>query len=118
MRHWLWLVLFSLVLPISVRSQQPLVGLIEGTIVDRKLTPLRGALLTATNIDSVEPENHRRSTASDHKGFYQFVDIPMGRYAIIARKSGYRNYRVSEVTVRGGETVKLPRIIMSPVAGR
>lgn len=101
---------------IPVRSQQPLAGRIQGTIVDQKQMPVPEAVLTATNIDSVEPENHRRSTASDEKGLFQFVDVPMGRYAIVVTKKGCRNYEIPEVTVRGGETVNLPQIRMSPGA--
>lgn len=110
--------LWLLVQPIAVIGQQPLVGLIEGTVFDQKQMGLPDAVLTATNIDSVEAGTHRRSTASDEKGFFQFVDVPMGRYAIVVSRTGYRNYQIPEVTVRGGETVKLPTIKMSPSTSR
>lgn len=107
-------VIFALLISVDgLRSQQPLAGLIEGRIVDQKGAPIASVSLTATNIDSVDPESHRRTTAADRKGIYQFVDVPMGRYSIVFRKNGYRDYQIAEVTVRGGETVRLPDIRMS-----
>lgn len=118
MKYFSAIILWLLVGLMPARSQQPLVGLIQGTIVDQKQMGLPDAVLTATNIDSVEAGTHRRSTANDEKGFFQFVDVPMGRYAIVVSLKGYRNYKIPEVTVRGGETVKLPTIKMSPSTSR
>lgn len=84
-------VVFSLlVVSLPIHSQQPLVGLTQGIIIDQNLAPIPYAALTATNIDSVEPESHRRTTAADEKGFYQSVDVPEGRYSIVVEKKGYR----------------------------
>ena len=98
------------------KSQQPLVGLIQGTVKDPHDAPIPYAGLTATNIDSVEPESHRRTTGADKQGFYQFVDVPPGRYSIVVKMSGYSDYTVRLVTVHPGETVKMPVIKMSPAA--
>ncbi len=108
------LVLSLLVSSDCVKSQQPLVGSIQGKIIDQKQAAIPYAALTATNIDSVEPESHRRTTGADEKGFYQFVDVPEGRYSIVVKKTGYRDYKISTVTVRAGETVNIPDIKMSP----
>jgi hypothetical protein len=110
----LTLILSLLVSPDCVQSQQPLVGLIQGKIIDQKQVPIPYAALTATNIDSVEPESHRRTTGADEKGFYEFVDVPEGRYSIVVKKTGYRDHKISVVTVRAGETVNMPDIKMSP----
>jgi hypothetical protein len=82
--------------------------------MDQKRAPIPYAGLTATNIDSVEPESHRRTTGADEEGFYQFVDVPEGRYSIVVKKTGYLDYKISVVTVRGSETVNMPDIKMSP----
>jgi hypothetical protein len=117
MRAYVLLIAFSLLgCAFPIKSQQPLVGSIQGTIKNQHEAPLPYAALTATNIDSVEPESHHRSTGADKQGFYQFVDVPEGRYSIVVRKSGYQDYTVPEVTVRPGETVNMPEIKMSPVA--
>ena len=104
--------LFVFLLPIA--GQQPLVGVIQGTVTDRHNAPVAYANLTAANIDTVEPQ--RMMTSADENGFYQFVEVPEGRYSIVVRKKGYRDYRVPVVTVRGGETLPVP-VRMSP-AGR
>lgn len=105
-----------LVLLFAVNGQQPLVGLIQGMVIDERQVPIGDAGLTATNIDSVDREAHRRSTGTDEKGFYQFVDVPEGRYSILVKKTGYRDYKISLVHVRGGETVNMPVIKMSPAS--
>jgi uncharacterized GH25 family protein len=107
-------VVFSfLVSSMPAKCQQPLVGLIQGKIVDQKQAPIPYATLTATNIDSVEQESHRKTTSADEKGFYQFVDVPEGRYSIVVKRKGYRDYKIPEVTVRASETVNMPDIVMS-----
>jgi Carboxypeptidase regulatory-like domain len=108
------LVLLLLLSSDCVESQQPLVGLIQGRIIDQKQAAIPYAALTATNIDSVEPESSRRTTGADEKGSYQFVDVPEGRYSIVVKKTGYRDYKISAVAVRGGETVNMPDIKLSP----
>ncbi|HEY6341959.1 MAG TPA: carboxypeptidase-like regulatory domain-containing protein [Bryobacteraceae bacterium] len=117
-KYFLTAVFSLLAFSIPVKTQQPLVGLIQGRIVDQKQAPIPYATLTATNIDSVEPESHRKTTGTDDKGFYQFVDVPEGRYSIVVKKTGYRDYEIPVVTVRGGETVNMPEIKMSPAARR
>jgi hypothetical protein len=116
MRTYLALIAFSLLgCALPVESQQPLVGSIQGTIRDKHEAPIPYATLTATNIDSVEPESSRRTTGADKQGVYQFVEVPPGRYSIVVRKSGYLDYTVPLVTVYPGETVNMPEIKMSPV---
>jgi Carboxypeptidase regulatory-like domain len=102
--------------PFPVRSQQPLVGSIQGVIKDQHEAPIPYAALTATNVDSVEPGSTRQTTGADKQGIYQFVDVPPGRYSIVVRMGGYRDYTVRLVTVHPGETVKMPVIKMSPAA--
>ncbi len=99
---------------ISAHSQQPLVGLIEGAIKEQGGSPIADATLRAINIDRVEPDSPLRTTVTDKDGIYQFVDVPPGRYSILVKRSGYRDYNVSLVNVRPGQTVKMPVIKMSP----
>jgi hypothetical protein len=94
------------------KGQQPLVGMIEGTVSDQSGSPIAFVNLRATNIDRVEPDSPRRTTVSDKNGNYQFVDVPPGRYAIVFKLSGYRDYTVSLVKVYPGQTVKMREIKM------
>jgi hypothetical protein len=96
-------------------SQQPLVGSIQGIVRDPRGVPLPDVSLTATNIDAVEPENRRHTTGTDRSGFFEFVELAEGRFSIVIQRKGYRDYTIPEVTVRGGESVKLPDIRMSPL---
>jgi hypothetical protein len=117
MRAYVLFIAFSVLFyPFPARSQQPLVGSIQGVIKDQHQAPIPYAALTATNVDSVEPASTRLATGADQKGIYQFVDVPPGRYSIVVKMSGYRDYTVRLVTVRPGETVKMPVIKMSSAA--
>jgi Carboxypeptidase regulatory-like domain len=117
MRAYTGLIVFSLLgCAVPGDSQQPLVGSIQGTITDLHDAPIPYAGLTATNIDSVEPESHRQTTGADKQGSYQFVEVPPGRYSIVVKKNGYRDYTIPLVTVRDGETVRMPAIKMSALA--
>jgi hypothetical protein len=96
-----------------VESQQPLVGIIQGTVKNPEKTPIPYASLTATNIDSDDPEDGRRTTETDRRGLYQFVDVPAGRYSIVVKMKGYIDYTIDLVTVYPGGTVNIPEIKMS-----
>ena len=97
-----------------LRSQQPLVASIQGTVKDQRGAPIPYANLTATNLGSVEPETGRQTTGTDKQGYYQFVDVPPGSYSLLVQQTGYQDYKVALVTVHSGETVKMPEIKMSP----
>lgn len=112
MKLYLLSALFSL-LAVPAIPQQPLVGSIQGTIKDQRGVPLANATLTAANIDAVEPENHRHTTATDEHGIFQFVDLAPGHYSIAAHRSGFRDYTIPSVSVRPGEAVRMPDIRMS-----
>ncbi len=115
MRTYVPLIAFSLLgCAFSVNSQQPLVGYIRGTVKNQHEAPIPYAAVTATNIDAVEPESHRRTTGADRQGIYQFVEVSPGHYSILVKESGYRDYKIPVVTVRPGETVNMPDIKMSP----
>lgn len=115
MRTSVSLIAFSLVVcSFPVGSQQPLVGSIQGIVKNQRGAALSYATLTATNLDSVEPDSTRQITGADKDGNYQFVDVPPGRYSIVVQENGYEDYKVALVTVHPGETVKMAEIKMSP----
>lgn len=113
MKGYILLAACSILLcPLLLSSQQPLVGTIQGKV------NVPYATLTLTNIDSVEPESSRRTTGADQHGLYEFVEVPPGRFSILVRKSGYRDYTIPMVTVHEGQTVDVPEIKMSPATTR
>jgi|SRR5579862_1304517 len=88
-----------------------LVRLIRAKIVDQKQVPVPNSALMAANIDGVEPESHVRASGANEEGFCQFVDVPEGRYSIVVKRTGYRDYKISDwLPVRGGETIDMPDI--------
>jgi hypothetical protein len=93
----------------SIRAQQPLVGTIKGIVRDQAKSPIAGAGLTATNLDS----GSTRTTASDAAGAYQFVNLPPGRFSIMAQRNGYVNFTVALVTVASGQTVVMAAITLA-----
>lgn len=95
---------------LSIEAQQPLVGRIKGVVRDQAKAPVAGVGLTATNLDS----GSTRSTVSDTGGAYQFVNLPPGRFSIMAQKYGYRDFTVALVTVASGETVEMAVITLAP----
>lgn len=113
MQRYLLLAILSLS-ALSIRAQQPLVGSIQGTILDQNGAAFPGVTLTATNIDAVEPVNHRYSTSTDKYGIFNFVDLAPGHYSIAVKMPGYDDYDIPEVSVPEGGTFKIPDIRMSP----
>lgn len=111
-------VLLLPILSLPVEGGQPLSGVIEGTVTNQQAAPLENVTVTITNIDSVSPESHRRRLVTGPHGSYHFLDVPEGRYSIVARMKGYRYYTIPEVTVRGGERVKVPDIRMVSAAAK
>jgi Carboxypeptidase regulatory-like domain len=97
-----------------IESQQPLVGTIEGTLKTQQGLPIPYASLTITNIDSVEAQSARQSTDSDKHGWYEFVDVPEGRYALVVKRNGYRDRTIPLLNVYPGQSVRMPVIQLSP----
>jgi len=94
----------------SGMAQEPLAGAIKGMVRDQSKGPIAEAALTATNLDS----NSTRSSVSAADGAYQFVNVPPGRYSIVAQKSSYAEVTVASVTVAAGQTVDMADITMAP----
>lgn len=114
MKPYLLLGVFFL-LAFPANPQQPLVGSIQGIIKDQHGVPLSDATLTATNIDFVEPEDHRHTTGTDKYGKFWFVGLTPGHFSVVVHKKDYRDYTVPVVNVRPGEAVKISDIRISPL---
>jgi Carboxypeptidase regulatory-like domain len=109
------LVTLIFLLAFHANPQQPLVGSIQGTVKDQRGVPLADAVVTATNIDAVEPETYRHTASTDKDGTFQFIDLSPGRFSIMVQKRGYRDYTIDLVNLRPGEAVKIPEIKISPL---
>jgi hypothetical protein len=100
------LVAFSLLcLEFPVDSQQPLVGLIQGTVKNQQGAPVPNASVTATNLDTIEREWQASGTNSG--GTFQIVDVPPGHYSIAVTNRDCQDYLLPFVTVHDGQTVNI-----------
>jgi outer membrane receptor protein involved in Fe transport len=82
-RNWLVLAVFSLIAT-SVHSQLTS-GTILGTVTDASSALLRGAKITATNLDT----GFTRTATTDSAGNYQLAQMPLGRYQIRAEAPNF-----------------------------
>ncbi len=97
---------------VSMMAQEPAGGVIRGVVEDQARKPVSGAALTATNLDT--DSTSTRSSTSGTDGAYEFANVPPGRYAVMAQKSGYRDFTVAAVSVAPGQTVAMADITMVP----
>ena len=100
MRHFLSLLLlflFSLVAP-PARGQVS--ATLSGTLTDPSGATLAGAAISAKHVDT----GAVRSTVTDGEGRYGFFSLPVGRYEIRARKSGFTEVVRTGVQLVVGES--------------
>jgi hypothetical protein len=71
-------------------SAQQATAKIVGTITDPQGLVVTGVKITVTNIAT----NVATETTSDKGGFYQVLNLPIGRYRIVARHEGFRTLEV------------------------
>ena len=71
-------------------SAQQATAKIVGTITDAQGLVVTGVKITVTNMAT----NVATETTSDKDGFYQVLNLPIGRYRIVARHEGFRPLEV------------------------
>ena len=78
---------------------------LSGVVTDSSASAIPGALLTLTNTAT----GAVRSGESDARGFYQFLQVPPGKYDLAAEMDGFRTALVSgvELLVNTPATVNL-----------
>ncbi len=70
-------------------------GSVSGTVTDSSGAVLRGATVTAANLDT----GVAYKVSTNGAGFYALANLPVGHYDITAESSGFRTYRESGVAV-------------------
>jgi hypothetical protein len=81
---------------------------IEGTVTDRSSEVIRGATVTATNL-----EGRSFSATTDDLGKFSIRDIPTGRYKVQVQANGFKSFTVDDVVVEVGRTATL-NILLPP----
>ena len=83
-------VLWMALLLATDASAQQATAKIVGTITDAQGLVVTGVKITVTNMAT----NVATETTSDKSGFYQVLNLPIGRYRIVARHEGFRQLEV------------------------
>lgn len=85
---------------VGVSAGQSISGAIEGVVKDSSNAALPDTLLTLTNLD----ENTSTQEKSSALGLYQFLNLPPGRYQVVARHEGFAGARTVEILLGARET--------------
>src|SRR6516164_7767702 len=93
-------VLYGIVLSLPVHAQS---AAISGTITDSTGAVVEGAQVTARNLAT----NVMRTATSSGTGAYSMTNLDVGTYEVMAKKEGFRTFRVPslELTVAQVSTV-------------
>src|SRR3954471_3481534 len=78
-------------------------GVIQGTIVDEQGATVPGATVEVKNIDT----NLTKTLTTDDNGRFVFLQLPPGRYTLIASKSGFATIKQEEFTLTVGQAANL-----------
>jgi hypothetical protein len=89
---WIAVLTLALALP-AIAQTDVTTGRISGTVKDVDGGPLPGATVEAKNVDTA----YVGTATSRSDGFYQVVNLPIGRYAVTASMSAFRTATRPEV---------------------
>ena len=81
------------VLPAVVLAQVN--GSINGTVTDASQAAIPGAILTLKN---TQTGDYRRAVSSE-EGFFNFIDVPRGEYAIAVTAQGFRELQLGPLVL-------------------
>jgi hypothetical protein len=76
-------------------------GTISGTVVDETKAALPGATVTITNVET----GLTRQAYTNERGFYEAVNLPIGRYEVAAELQGFGTAQRRDITLAVGRTV-------------
>ncbi len=85
---------------------QGLTGSISGTITDPSGSPLPGAELTVTNVQT----SQARQTTADANGDFVFTQLLPGTFKLAVSAKGFKRYEQNEIILTATERVVLKRI--------
>jgi len=78
-------------------------GAIAGNIIDRSGSAIPDVSLTLTNLGT----GARLRGYADHSGFYQFLNLPPGRYRVDAEKEGFTHFSRGPIVVEVNNSVRI-----------
>lgn len=83
-------------------------GAVKGKVKELDGKSLEGVLVIAT---SAKNKADKFETTSDAKGDFEFTSLPAGDYSFSFEKKGYKTFLSRNLTVTGGETLKLRTVV-------
>lgn len=95
-----FMLFFLFLLPMSVSlGIQPRTGFLEGYVLDDARMPIAHATVEVRNI----LHGQFAKTTADESGFYQFADLPIGKYTLWAEAKGHCSEWMPEVIIEENE---------------
>ena len=104
------LVLLAVVVVGGRAAAQEVTGTVQGTVVASEGGPLPGVHITVAGPHL----QGSRETATDRRGFFQFLALPPGAYALHVSRVGLQPVDVREVVVELGRTTALRPLALVP----
>ncbi|MBI5084068.1 MAG: carboxypeptidase regulatory-like domain-containing protein [Acidobacteria bacterium] len=101
-RRIVYIVGAVLLLGASIKAQSTF-GTILGKVTDPSGLVMAGAEVTVTNLD----ENVFRQVSSDQLGNYEVLNLKAGRYSVVARAKGFRQYKLASVVLESRAVVRV-----------
>jgi Carboxypeptidase regulatory-like domain len=92
----LGVLLFALAFFPAGRLIAGITATISGTVTDPTGAIVAGATVTATNVDT----GVALSQTTNSQGFYSFPELPVGKYTIDVKMSGFKAYQQTGVGPR------------------
>src|SRR5262245_616006 len=100
-------VLLALSLSVSHAKAQVASGTILGGVNDSSGAAVPGATVTATNLDT----QFSRSTTTDEAGQYALRLLPLGRYRVDVKLSGFKNFSQTGIVLDVGRNARIDAVI-------
>jgi len=94
-------VLAFLILFASTSAVASVTGAIVGTVSDPGGAVVVGATVAALSAET----GIRREVVTDQKGFYSFLALPVGTYAISVHKNGFKEFRQTGIAIDANSAV-------------
>src|SRR5207244_1638019 len=99
-RRWIASVVFASLLLVATSFAQTATGSLQGVVKDASGAVLPGVTVLATN----SATGAQRSSMTNDRGEYLFLNLPPSRYQILAQHPGFSDQKVEAVTVNVGIT--------------
>lgn len=87
----------------ALAQSQSTTGTVQGTVVDQNGAVISGAAITVLNLET----GFERSVTSNSDGFFTAPLLPLGRYKVTSKVSGFSDQVLENVDVTIGQTLAL-----------